>query len=77
MVDNRVVAALVYRRRRHYINLFVWPSDDAPASEFTATRRGYNVIHWNRSGMSYWAVSDLNRPELEQFVSLLNRTAQP
>jgi anti-sigma factor RsiW len=34
------------------------------------SRRGYNVIHWTQSGMTCWAVSDLNRGELEEFARL-------
>ena len=33
------------------------------------TRRGYNLIHWTQNEMSYWAVSDLNAAELDQFAT--------
>ena len=71
VIEDRSVAALIYRRHAHFINLFIWPSADAPGPEVTTSRRGYNVIHWNQAGMTYWAVSDLNRGELEQFVEML------
>jgi anti-sigma factor RsiW len=71
VIEDRPVAALIYRRHAHYINLFIWPSGNAPSADMSASRRGYNVIHWNQSGMAYWAVSDLNHAELEQFANLL------
>jgi len=79
-IGNRPVAALVYQRRQHSINLFVWPSREAPAtSEKASERQGYNLIRWSDGGMTYWAVSDLNLAELQQFVQLLreaNKEAQ-
>jgi len=65
----------VYRRRQHVVNVFVWPaSNDArAASENSLTRQGYNLLHWSSSGMEYWAASDLNMPELKQFVQLLQQ----
>lgn len=73
-LDGRPVAALVYRRDKHAINVFVWPADPAsPESivEPAGTRQGYHLLHWVRSGMQWWAVSDLNEAELEQFSALL------
>ena len=69
-IGGRQVAALVYTRRRHAINVFVWPSTDGAARPRTETIRGFHVVHWVRGGMSLWAVSDLNEAELQQFVSL-------
>src|SRR5574340_1805383 len=65
---GRPVAALVYQRRKHLINVFTWPagpsaSDSGPPAK-ALTRQGYNVYHWTKSRMSYWAVSDLNAEEL-------------
>lgn len=69
--SNRSVAALVYKRRQHVINLFVFPAQSrAPASEGSTLKQGYNLIHWDRSGMTYWAISDLNLEELRQFAHL-------
>jgi len=70
VVSDQPVAALVYRRNKHYINLFVWPSTTVSAPEVAASQRGYNVIHWMESGMNYWAISDVNRGALEDFVKL-------
>ncbi|HSU31648.1 MAG TPA: anti-sigma factor [Bryobacteraceae bacterium] len=67
-LDNRPVAALVYKRRQHTINLFLWPSPILDSGPRTLTIRGYNVVHWTHSHMAYWAVSDVNAPELNQFA---------
>ena len=66
---GRPVAALVYQRRQHTINVFVWPAADSHEAPADArTLRGFQVRHWNRAGMAFWAVSDLNDTELDQFV---------
>lgn len=73
-IDNRTVAALVYQRRKHFINLFIWSSSgtaDQPAQQFSL--HGYNLIHWNKSGASYWAVSDVTSTDLSEFAQLVNR----
>ena len=64
-IEGRVVAALIYKRHNHVINLFLWPSDGhAPKS--TATE-GYNILGWQQAGLTFWAVSDLNAVELKEF----------
>src|SRR5262249_5890015 len=71
-IDNRPVAALVYQRRLHLINLFVWPSNKAAIrEEQQLARQGYNLIHWTQSGMTYWLVSDWNFAELSECARLL------
>lgn len=71
-LEGRPVAALVYRRNKHTINLFVSPDTDASRSDAsTQSVRGFQVHHWIREGMSFWAVSDLNDAELTQFVRAL------
>jgi anti-sigma factor RsiW len=73
-VDGRTVAALVYRRRQHVINLFVWTAADGGQSGATAlSSRGYNLVHWNEAGLTFWAVSDLNADELREFTRLVRR----
>ena len=70
-IANRPVAALIYQRGKHEINVFVWPSalsDTKPAAQ---VRQGYNLIHWTQSGMTYWAVSDLNLAELQELAQQL------
>ncbi|MDQ3745799.1 MAG: anti-sigma factor [Acidobacteriota bacterium] len=69
-LDRRAVAALVYQRREHLINLYVWPSTPSENSaEIAKARQGYNLISWTDSGMNFWAVSDINADELREFVN--------
>lgn len=67
-LDNRPVAALVYGRRKHFINLFIWPAAaDATTAPKTMTRQGYQLLHWADSDFNYWAVSDVNINDLQTF----------
>ncbi len=73
-IDQRPVAALVYRRQQHTINLFVWPSSGTSPRELKLlSRQGFNMIEWNDSGMQFWAVSDLSAEELQTFAQLLRK----
>jgi anti-sigma factor RsiW len=74
-VSGRSVAAVVYGRRQHVINVFSWPtSDAAPLAPSVSTQKGYHIVHWRNEGMEMWAVSDLNAGELEQFVARFEET---
>lgn len=75
-VGGRTVAALVYQRRQHVLNVFLWPST-AQSSREEGHAHGYNLVHWSRGGMAGWAVSDLNTAELTQFVRLLEQRTAP
>jgi len=75
-LNNQPVAALVYQRRKHFINLFVWPSTQQANIALNAlTRQGFNVLHWTQSGMTYWTVSDLNAAELREFAGRVQEHA--
>ena len=77
-LDNRPVAALVYRYQQHVINLFSWPAVGASDTTMTMdTRQGYHVAHWIKSNMAYWVISDLNETELQQFVQLVQNLTSP
>jgi anti-sigma factor RsiW len=68
-LDNRPVAALVYRYRQHVINLFVWPDEKSGRVLPQAlSKHGYNVLRWSDAGMTYWAISDVNAAELKTFA---------
>lgn len=69
-VGGRPVAVLVYQRRRHRIDVFIWPADSHSAAQ-TLTRDGFNIERFARNGMSFWLISDLGRNELSDLAALL------
>lgn len=73
-VLDRPAAALVYGRRQHRINVFMIPADQAiGSSAFNDSRNGYSVIAWHQGNFAYFAASDLNVGELQDFVSELRK----
>jgi anti-sigma factor RsiW len=76
-VAGRNVAVLVYRHRQHIINLMIWPESGGAATPAdSSARQGHNVTHWVQGGMTYWAISDLNKLDIAAFVALV-RNAPP
>ena len=75
-LNKRPVAALVYKRHQHVINLFVMPAEGGVVpAKASASLNGYNLRHWRAGALRFWAVSDLNAAELEEFERLVR--AQP
>jgi anti-sigma factor RsiW len=72
-IGQRTVAAVVYRRGLHVINLFIWPDGPAHLPEEAQPGDGYTLLHWARGGMTYWAVSDVNEADLRTFCRLLQK----
>jgi anti-sigma factor RsiW len=71
-IGGRRVGALVYKRRLHTIDVFIWPekgSSEAPPQLITLN--GYNVLTWHQKDLAYWAISDINAGELRELQSLL------
>ena len=64
IVDGRRIAALVYKRREHVINVFTWPTTEPAQGIRQIAIKGYNVLTWSVAGSIYWAVSDLNASEM-------------
>ncbi len=77
-IDGEPVASVVYRRRKHIINLFVAQRLGAAQAAVTArTVQGYNLRHWSAQGLEFWAVSDLDGEELGEFASKIAAAARP
>lgn len=77
-LDNQPVAALVFQRRKHIINLFIWPTSrnlDSPISSLS--RQGYHLIHWKQGAMTFWAVSDVSMADMIDFSQLFQNQFSP
>ena len=71
-VGDRRVGVLVYRRRHHTIDVFVWPKAAGKTrAGYAAVRKGYTLVTWTRQGLTYWAISDLDAGELQTLQRLL------
>jgi len=76
-IHGRVVAAVVYRRRQHIINVFVWPAGAREAAPASLRQDGYNVAGWSQRGLQFWAVSDVDPADLQQLrAAFAEQTAQ-
>jgi anti-sigma factor RsiW len=77
-LDGRAVAVIVYRRRRHMINLFVEQGEHTTGhAPSMATVQGFNVRRWTDHGLDLWAVSDISAEELAEFGSEFDAALQP
>jgi anti-sigma factor RsiW len=76
-IHDRVVAAIVYKRRQHIINVFVWPATAGAAVPAPSRHEGYNLLGWSQRGLEFWAVSDVDPADLEQLrAAFATQTAQ-
>jgi anti-sigma factor (TIGR02949 family) len=73
-VGGRTVAALVYRRHGHIINLFIWPA--ASVARTTTEHDGYNMAQWSDGGLMFWAISDVASGDLAEFESFFRSAAR-
>jgi anti-sigma factor RsiW len=49
------------------INLFVAPAGSGERGAAVEKVQGYNVRRWTWSDLDFWAVSDINAEELQEF----------
>lgn len=73
-LDHHNVASLIYQRRAHFINVFIWPDEtktnQSPRSE---TIDGYHLIHWQQDGLKFWMISDVSQDDENQLVALIRQ----
>ena len=71
IIQGRTVAALIYGRAKHVVNVFIWPAGGPDAAPRSGSRQGYNWIDWRNAGMEFWIVSDADPAALQQLQRLL------
>jgi anti-sigma factor RsiW len=73
VLNGHDVAALVYARRKHMINLFVWPARQGEASLYGwGSRDGYNWGMWQAGDMKFCLVSDASQADLRELQQLIH-----
>jgi len=74
-INGRNVAVLIYQKRKHFINVFIWPAAGGGESPRTTAKNGYNIVNWNDAGMTFWAVSDVAPDDLQTLAGLFEKGA--
>jgi anti-sigma factor RsiW len=73
VVDGHNVAALVYGRHKHFINLFVWPYREMEKSKVgSGARQGYNWMTWRAGDMEFCLISDASELDLRELKELIH-----
>jgi anti-sigma factor RsiW len=74
VVDGHNVAALVYSRRKHFVNLFIWPARESEVlSDNSGSRQGYNWMTWRSGDMQFCLISDAAATDLRDLKDLIHR----
>lgn len=75
VLGGRNVAALVYGRRKHLVNVFVWPTKEPDTASIhgPGSKQGFQWVHWRHKGMEFCAVSDVNGDDLRELAELFNQ----
>jgi anti-sigma factor RsiW len=74
VVDGHDVAALVYARRKHFINVFVWPNREKESvSDGSGSRQGYNWVTWQSGDMQFCLVSDAALSDLRELKNFIRQ----
>ncbi|HLK03709.1 MAG TPA: anti-sigma factor [Candidatus Acidoferrum sp.] len=73
VLEGQTVAALVYGRRKHFINVFVWPDRAGESDPYNGVKNGYNWVSWRQGELRLCAVSDANRDDLTALKDLISR----
>jgi anti-sigma factor RsiW len=77
VIADRPVPALVYRHREHLITLVAAPQDTGSATAPTdLSAGGFSMVRWSDGAFSYWAISDMERPELDDFAARFRAAAK-
>ncbi|RWB73018.1 MAG: anti-sigma factor [Mesorhizobium sp.] len=72
VIGDKPMPALVYRHHEHLITLVAAPRQNEAKSVPVAddlSAGGFLLVHWTDDAFSYWAISDAERPALDDFVA--------
>ena len=79
-VRQRSLAVLVYQRRQHIIDVYLWPEAAGAASMAVAADArgalGYHSVRGNAAGVGFTAVSDLDPVELRDLARIFGQALQ-
>jgi anti-sigma factor RsiW len=75
-IDGHTAAALVFRRRLHAINVFVWPARETISPPPSASESGFNALGWTQGGLNFLAVSEIPPADLGQFAGEYKKRTQ-
>jgi anti-sigma factor RsiW len=70
-------AALVFHRRLHAVNLFVWPAADTAVADRQGAANGYNAESWTQGGLNFLAVSEIPEADLVLFTREFRARTKP
>ena len=71
VLHGRTIAALVYGRRKHVVNVFVWPTSERDVAPRSGSQLGYQWVDWRKGGMEFCAISDTPASDLDQLQRLI------
>lgn len=77
-VGHRRIGVLIYRYRKHVLDVYVFPGDDGSASVSPdrLVRDGYALARWHDRGMTWWGVTDAAPEVLAKFEAALKAQQQ-
>jgi len=69
IVNGAAAAVLVYQAGRHVIDVYMWPASAGIGTLRPTTQiEGFNLQHWQESGLTLWCISDTSADELDRFA---------
>lgn len=74
LVEGHSTAVLVYGRKGHLIDLFIWPARGRDTAPREGSRQGFQWVDWRKSKMEFCAVSDADSADLKRLQGLISES---
>ena len=71
VVNGQMVAALVYNRRKHIINVFACKTGSLPGLPESGEQQGFHWVSWKQGDLTLFAISDVSPADLTQLRDLI------